>query len=844
MSSGGRSLPPLSVSLQGDGSSFEDMMDRSSNSITAFEATARSAFLQFDESIVHAASIMDNVSAETQRHMEDVAIMQSTQSRHSANELAQAYYELASTGREVESVIATMPAADRFATAGRLSLAQATNMAAAAQTALGLRSDDAAEDAKNFTHVTDVLAKTANIAQGSVQDFANALTSRAAGALKVANKSIEEGSAVLAVYASKGITSYKGGWLLNTMLRELGQAAIRKADAWKAMGLELYKSDGSMKHLADIVEMFEQKTRGMTDEVRVATLNQLGFNGELLNSINPLLGASQAIKNFEKQLEKADGTVEQVHAKQMTAFVAQLDILKNNITAVKLEIERALAPSMAKMNQILIDGIRYWHSLSDETQLWAAWGVRVAASAAAIAAALVSMGVQIAFIAFAVQQTWPFMRLGLIAIRAAAATALLPMLPYLAVVGAIAAVVAGIAYYIIGPEGIAAGWERSKEYLVAFQSGVAGFFANFAENVRLLYGWFVENWRNMFQDAGDIVLRFLGAMAKNYWVNIETQVRLITAFIGWVTAVVPKLWQYVMSTQFRLAVLEGIAFVMESYLTWFAKLIIAFGTFGKTIFKILTTIAVEVGKVMVTVALESAKMLADIAAGKIPTIADLATAAAIAGVNSVNAIAKAAAPMVEKLSQEFRDEAEMLKGDFEAGASDINFLNTATDIVKEQAGKLTTGLEDFQARTSALPELNFNVEPPQPPELPEAPEPPEPPTVPPIDQDELDKIQDKKDELAEPIVIRVSTQFDALERGTAAEYDFLANYAATVGQVYTGQNAEAADIAKGPTTTFSYSGADSSNNDKLLSEIARNTKPPKNLIEISNADLAAAGGTV
>src|SRR6056297_3127858 len=111
-----------------------------------------------------------------------------------------------------------MPQVAKFAQAGMFDMATATDIATDAQSALGLTSEDAAENLDNLTRVTDVFVKANTLANTSVQQISEALTNKAGAALRVVNKDVEEGAAVLALFADQGVKGADAGEKLNVVL--------------------------------------------------------------------------------------------------------------------------------------------------------------------------------------------------------------------------------------------------------------------------------------------------------------------------------------------------------------------------------------------------------------------------------------------------------------------------------------------------------------------------------------------------------------------------------------------------------------------------------------------------
>lgn len=349
--------------VKGDTTSLNGFILRNSDSIKKMGRTmtiaggaivgglglAVKAFAGFDKSMTESLAIMGNVSEGLKKEMADAAKEMSTKSTFAAKELAEAYFFLASAGMDAEQSIAALPAVTKFAQAGNFDLATATDLVTDAQTALGLSSKDATENYKNLVRVSDVLVGANTLANASVKQFAESLTNKAAAALVNVNKGLEEGVAVLAAYADKGIKGQLAGQRLTMMMNGLFDATRRNKKAWDEAGISLFNADESMRDVADIVQDLEGYLGAMTVKQREAALAALGFNLRTKDSILTLMGSSEKIRNWTEDLKNMGGITEEVSEKQLEAFSNKLKVLKNRLNVAAMEIGEKLVPTIEKM---------------------------------------------------------------------------------------------------------------------------------------------------------------------------------------------------------------------------------------------------------------------------------------------------------------------------------------------------------------------------------------------------------------------------------------------------------------------------------------------------------------
>ena len=315
---------------------------------------ATQEFIAFNDKMTQSIAIMDT-TIEQQKAMEAQAIAVSRETRISAEQSAEAFFFLASAGLNAEQSISALPQVAKFAQAGMFDMATATDLATDAQSALGLTVDDAQQNLDNLTKVTDVLVKANTLANSSVQQFSEALTNKAGSALKVANKGIEEGVAVLSAFADRGVKGAEAGEKLNQLLRDIPRATAKNSEEFKKLGLNMFDTEGNMKNVADIIEELDSVLAPMSDELKASTLDQLGLNRGVADAVKILSGAGDEIRNYEQALMQSGGTTQDVADKQMGSLKAQLDIMSNAFSELGILLGETIAPVLTSIVQKVTD---------------------------------------------------------------------------------------------------------------------------------------------------------------------------------------------------------------------------------------------------------------------------------------------------------------------------------------------------------------------------------------------------------------------------------------------------------------------------------------------------------
>ena len=348
---------------------------------------ATQEFIAFNDKMTQSLAIMDT-TIEQQKAMEEQALAVSRTTRISAEQSAEAFFFLASAGLDAEQSISALPQVAKFAQAGMFDMATATDLATDAQSALGLTVDDAQQNLENLTRVTDVLVKANTLANSSVQQFSEALTNKAGSALKVANKGIEEGVAVLSAFADRGVKGAEAGEKLNQLLRDIPRATAKNAKEFAKLNLQMFDADGNLKNVADLIEELDTVLAPMSDELKASTLDQLGLNRGVADAVKILSGAGDEIRAYEQALHSSGGTTAEVADKQMGSLKAQIELMSNAFSELGILIGEVIAPALTsivgfitKVVQATSDFIKEQQVTTDvveeSTQAFSMYGVQI-----------------------------------------------------------------------------------------------------------------------------------------------------------------------------------------------------------------------------------------------------------------------------------------------------------------------------------------------------------------------------------------------------------------------------------------------------------------------------------
>lgn len=359
------------------------------------------AFADFDDAMIQSQAIMTDLTDTLRNEMVVAAKEVARATTTSSKAAAESFFFLASAGLTAEQSIAALPQVARFAQAGMFGMALATDLATDAQSALGLTVDDARQNLVNLTRVTDVLVKANTLANATVLQFSESLTREAGAALKTFNIDIEEGVAVLAAFADQGVKGQVAGSGLSRILRLMTAAAVNNKKEMKLLGIEVFDADKNIRNLADIIEDLEEGLGSMADAERVAALESIGFTARVQGIILPLLGTSQAIREYEEGLRGAAGITKEIADKQLQSFSAQLKLTWNQIVLAANAAGEVMAPAIRGLSNIIRSATKTFEEFSPRIRTAIVVVLGLTAAVGPLLIVLGGLATAISFVTFA-----------------------------------------------------------------------------------------------------------------------------------------------------------------------------------------------------------------------------------------------------------------------------------------------------------------------------------------------------------------------------------------------------------------------------------------------------------
>ena len=254
----------------------------------------------------------------------------------SAAQAAEGMTYLSMAGFKTNDVLAAMPGMLSLATAGGVELGQAADIASNILSGFGM-------EASRMGEVGDVLVNTFTQSNTDLNMLGQTMkyVAPVASSLGV---SIETVAAMTGKLGDVGIQASQAGTSLRAILNRLVSPTAAKS--LDSLGVKVVDANGALRYMPDILAEISAKTRDMTDDMRMATLQQI-FGTEAASAAIELMkrASSGELQEFEQRLRE-QGSAQRTAGQQANNLAGDLAGLNSAYEEVCLVIYDTLSPML------------------------------------------------------------------------------------------------------------------------------------------------------------------------------------------------------------------------------------------------------------------------------------------------------------------------------------------------------------------------------------------------------------------------------------------------------------------------------------------------------------------
>ena len=201
--------------------------------------------------------------------------------------------------------------------------------------AFGLAVDDPIKKIQNLNRLNDVLVKTANSANVTVEDMFETMKDIGPIAAGILNVSLEEVAAQTAILGNSGIKGTNAMTALKNAYLNLASPAGAGADIMKIFNLTLKDGKGGVRSLTDVLKELNEKMKlkGL-DPVDQARVMDAIFGKRAIAGAKNLQGNIDQVDDFKKMLDGAKVTAQKTADVMQTSLGSRIKGLGSALTEI------------------------------------------------------------------------------------------------------------------------------------------------------------------------------------------------------------------------------------------------------------------------------------------------------------------------------------------------------------------------------------------------------------------------------------------------------------------------------------------------------------------------------
>ncbi|MEL7232871.1 MAG: phage tail tape measure protein, partial [Chloroflexota bacterium] len=348
--------------------------------ITAFGATGISTFARFDDTLTEISARTGTFGAELDL-IREKALELGADTVFSSQQVLDAFLDLTSSGQTVAEAMVTLEDVTTLAAAGNLELGRAADLTTDLMSVFSLELEQSGE-------IADALARGAGSSSASVAQLGEALINGGPVAAQF-GLSLDETTAILAVFAEAGIKGSEAGTQLRSMLLNMGRDTDTVNAAWKDLGTQLFDSEGNIRNLNDVVMDINSGLENLTEEEGTKALTALAGSYGIVG-LRALLAADGITEMEARMLAQVDAAT--VAQQQMSSLGNRLGSLRGSIETLQITLFGLNQGPLTDFIDTLINAVNRVTQFARENPELAQTIFSVATAAAAAGPALIVLG--------------------------------------------------------------------------------------------------------------------------------------------------------------------------------------------------------------------------------------------------------------------------------------------------------------------------------------------------------------------------------------------------------------------------------------------------------------------
>ena len=271
-------------------------------------------FIEFDDAIVGATARFKDIGPDAANFNEQLKILKDrardagATTEFTAAQAASALNFLAKAGFNSVEAMGSLNSMINLATASGEEFATVADFSSDLLGAFGLAVDDSAQKIKNLERLNNVLVKSANTANVTIETMFETMKDAAPVGTKL-GISLEEVAAATAFLGGAGIKGSKAATALKNSFLNLAALPKKTADALAEINVTVDDGTGNMKKFSTIMSEVSKSLKGV-GTLKTARILDAIFGKRAIAGAANLMDGVAAVNAFEKSLLDADGVAQ------------------------------------------------------------------------------------------------------------------------------------------------------------------------------------------------------------------------------------------------------------------------------------------------------------------------------------------------------------------------------------------------------------------------------------------------------------------------------------------------------------------------------------------------------
>jgi TP901 family phage tail tape measure protein len=271
-------------------------------------------FIEFDDAIVGATARFKDIGPDAANFNEQLKILKDrardagATTEFTAAQAASALNFLAKAGFNSVEAMGSLNSMINLATASGEEFATVADFSSDLLGAFGLAVDDSAQKIKNLERLNNVLVKSANTANVTIETMFETMKDAAPIGTKL-GISLEEVAAATAFLGGVGIKGSKAATALKNSFLNLAALPKKTADALAEINVTVDDGTGNMKKFSTVISEIGTSLKGV-GTLKTARVLDAIFGKRAIAGAANLMDGVAALNAFEKSLLDADGVAQ------------------------------------------------------------------------------------------------------------------------------------------------------------------------------------------------------------------------------------------------------------------------------------------------------------------------------------------------------------------------------------------------------------------------------------------------------------------------------------------------------------------------------------------------------